>query len=399
MRWIRRLGILLIVIVVGLWLTIFLGSRSAKVRAMVAGKISNALGAPASLGSVRVGWSSIEAGEVKLGDLATGGYEVEVGKFSGGFGGSGWLLGSTTPQSVDAADVKITLDLDKLKQKSDKPGKKFDLKESLESLPRSLKLDRGTIILKAAGRPDAVFDNVSLKGDVNDAGLLAEGSIDSAKWKQWALKFDTREASESQAAVFTMTTAGPTRVTQEMLESLNFLPASAFSSIKLNGDVEGHVTANFSQKLDPTPDIDLKVTKADLFINAASLKMEDITGTMLVQSETLTLKQMDAKVVGSPAKADGTISWATDDTAMRFKVETDHWNLAKLPKECKIPETIRGKYTGKGTISADIPSEGDIKWSMDINGTMDEFNLNGSDLGTQKVGVTLINGEPVFETK
>ena len=399
MRWIRRLGIVLIVLVVGLWLTIFLGSRSAKVRAMVAGKISNTLGAPASLGSVRIGWSSIEAGEVKLGDLSTGGYEVEVGKFSGGFGGSGWLLGSSMPKSVDVADVKIILDLDKLKQKSDKPGKKFDLKESLESLPRSLNLDRGTVVLKSAGRPDAVFDNVSLTGDVNAAGLLAEGSIDSPKWKQWALKFDTREASATQAAVFSMTTSGPTPVTQEMLESLNFLPATAFSSIKLNADVEGYVRAVFSQDLDPSPDIDLKVSKADLFINAAGLKMDEITGTMLVKGETLTLKEMDATVVGRPAKADGTISWAGADTSMRFKVETDRWDLSKLPKECKVPETIAGKYSGKGTLSADIPSEGDIKWSMDINGTMYDFVLNGSKFDTQKVGVTLINGEPVFETK
>ena len=348
MRWIRRLGILVIVLVVGLWLTIFLGSRSAKVRAMVAGKIANTLGAPASIGSVRVGWSDIAAGEVKLGDLATGGYEVEVGKFAGGFGGSGWLLGGTTPRSVDVSDVKITLDLDKLKQKSDKPGKKFDLKESLESLPRSLKLDRGTIVLKSAGRSDAVFDNVSLQGNVDAAGLLAEGAIDSPTWKKWALKFDTREASESQAAVFTMTTAGPTRVTQEMLESLNFLPASAFSSIKLNGDVEGFITAKFSKALDPTPDIDLKVTKADLFINAASLKMEDVAGTMLVQGETLSLKGMDAKVVGSPAKADGTISWAGDDTALRFKVETDPLGFGQIAQGVQNPGNDQGQIFGQG---------------------------------------------------
>ncbi|MDY3556605.1 AsmA-like C-terminal region-containing protein [Gemmata sp. JC717] len=348
-------GLLAIVVVLRVGLGAYLATGAGK--GLVARKISAQIGMPVEVTSVRLGLVTSSIG-LKLFDPAApegGKSEVfAVEDASADISLFGLATSRISPQQVTlrgvnltlhvSADGKVVTTLPKVPASSGTGG----------TLPNIVLAD-GRLTIRQDGRPEFALHN--LNATVTPAGdrVVIDGTMDDPAWSQWTLKGDIAKNGSAGEVRFE-TPDGP--LTMDRLESVPFVPASVWKSIRADGRGAVAVRLWTDSSADVHYAVDIKPNEASLTLPDASVTLAKVTGLINLTGAKIKLVGAKAQLAGGTLAVDGDADFAPEPTLVTLKATAANLDLKQLPPEWKLPRDIDGKLQGSADVSLQVFADG-----------------------------------------
>jgi hypothetical protein len=349
-RWLFRLGVVAVVIVVGLVVAAKLVQRTDfAINKVVAHIQEKAGGAAVRVGSLDVGVTSSALHDLQF---------LEAGAAEGS---PPWVTVTTVetdlplPQLIrgELAGATITLRGPKLILRFDRDNHlltKFPPSEGVSQEWPEFRIVSGQVTCQRDGTPDALFNGVA--GTLRRDGdrITFEGTADDPEWGRWTIAGDRSTAD----APFKLTLhTDQVHLTPEKLRRVPFVSPVTWNHVLLDGETPVDVALQFGGP--PSgPAVRYRVAlaprKSILQVPSIDLTTLDTAGKALIEDGVVTLTDVRGHVAdGALHLVRGLIDFRGEGPDIRFSITAERLQTRDLPKKWGL-----GRWTGPLSGRADV---------------------------------------------
>src|SRR5262245_38259865 len=366
-------GLFALIILVRVGVGIHLATPAGK--AMVARKVSDQIGMPVEVTTVRVGLLTSNIGmrvfdptapePSKAEVLAVENADADVSLF-------GLAFGRVAPKRVNLKGVNLTLHVSE-------DGK------VITTLPKTpeggggevpvIKLTGG-LTIRQDGRPEFALQNLDLSVEPAGDTVTLSGTIDDPQWAKWTVSGDINRVAKT-GWVELGTTDAP--LTMDRLESIPFVPPAVWKHVRADGRGAAAVRLWTESDGDVRYSVDIKPNAASLTLPDADVTLAKVTGLIRVSGAKVTLTGTRAELAGGTLAVDGELDFGPEPTVMTLKVAAEKLDIRQLPAEWGLPKDFEGKLKGNAQLVLRIHSDGRIEPEGGGEGAITEVKVLGFD--------------------
>src|SRR5947209_852795 len=312
-RWLLRLGVGAVVLVVVLVVAAKLILRTGFAADRVAAQIQKAAGgAPVRVGSLDVGVSGSSLHDLRLfedrGDPPGAGNSP---------GDPPWAVVTAVDADVpllrlirgDLSGGPITLRGPKLTFRFDKDNKLLtklpDFSSGGSGNWSEFRIKNAQITFLHEGSREAVFSNISGTVRKDGEGISITGAADDSEWGAWTIKGERADAD----APFAVTLhCDACRLAPEKLRRVPFVPPVTWREVTFEGETPVDLALKFGggapaaggSRAEPAVHYRVAIAPADATVNVPSIDLttRSTTGKVLVEDGVVTLTDLNGKAAG-----------------------------------------------------------------------------------------------------
>jgi hypothetical protein len=385
-RWLLRIGIgalvLVVVLVVAAKLILRTGFAADKVAAQLQ---SAAGGAPVHVGSLDVGLTGSSLHDLQfLEDGAAPGSTpwATVPDVDADVSLVHLIRGDLTGGAVTLHNPKLTFRLDRenrmLTKLPDFGG------GASQALP-DFKIVGASIVFRREGHPDAVFSNISGTFHKDGDRMTLDGAADDPDWGQWTI---LGERSGGQAPFKLALHTDRLRATPDKLRRVPYVPPVTWQQVTLDGETPVDLAIEFGGS-GAGPAVRYRVALAPkattVQVPSIGLVTQNTAGQALVEDGVVTLTDVHGSAAGGTIRVvKSVMDFRGEGSNLRFNVNADKLVLKDLPKRWGLPQWD-GRLTGKADLTV-TTDRGQVRTSGGGSGVIEGFL-------SQKIDVKLTANE------
>jgi hypothetical protein len=370
-RWITRLAIGLVTLVLVLIVAAKLLLRSGFAANRVAAEIQQAAGAPVHVGSLDIGVTGSSLRDLQfLEDGAAQGSQpwTQIADVDADMSLAQLVRG-------DFAGGAITLRRPKLTFRFDRNDNLLTKLPSFEGPSRAwpvFHIADGQITFQRHGSPDAVFTGIN--GTLQKSGdhITLSGAADDREWGQWTVNGDRADA----AAPFQLTlhTDG-VRATPEKLRRVPFVPLVTWEQVTLDGNTPVDLTLQFGGS-QGGPAVRYRValapTNTTVFVSAIDLTARGASGKVLIEDGLVTLTDVAGNAAGGSLHLPKSVlDFRGTGSEQQYAVSGEKLRLRDLPKQWGLP-AWDGRLSGHADLTVST-QDGQVQTKGGGAGVIDGF--------------------------
>ncbi len=352
-------GLFALLILVRVGLGVYLATPAGK--GMVARKMSEQIGMPVEVTSVRVGLMTSSIG-MRVFDpaapepdksevLAVENAKADVSLFE-------IVAGKMNVRRVDLHGVALTLHVGADGMViTTLPQTRSTGAGGSGAIP-AIHLTGGKLVVRQDGRPEFALQNLTAAVEQDGDVVKLSGTIDDPLWSKWKLSGEIARAATT-GRIELATDDGP--LTMDRLGSIPFVPPSVWKHVRPDGRGAVALRLWTDSAAEIHYAVDITPAAAALTLPDADVTLQKVTGLIKVSGAKVTLIDTKAELAGGTIALDGDFDFAPEPTLVNLKVVADKLDLKKLPAEWKLPKDIDGKLKGKADLSLKIFSDGRIE--------------------------------------
>lgn len=371
-RWLVRLGVgavvLVVVIVGGAKLLLRTGFAANR----VAAQIQEAVGGPTRVGHIDVGVTGSSLHDLQF-------LEEDAPE-----GTPPWAVVPTVDADLslaqlargDLAGGTITLRGPKLHLRLDRDNNiltKFPTPPEGPAKPwPEFKIVNAQVRFEREGEPEALFNNIS--GTLRKAGerITLEGTVADQEWGNWTVGGNRAGIDEPFKLKLQSVNV---RVTPDKLRRIPFVPSSIWEHVSLDGETPVDLALQFGGS-GGGPAVRYRVAlsphKTTVRVPSIDLTTRDTNGKAVVEDGVVTLNDVRGETAGGAlhlVKSD--MDFRGDGSKLRFVIGAERLVLRELPAKWGLPKWD-GRMTGRADLTLDIKG-GQVRTSGGGEGTIEGF--------------------------
>jgi hypothetical protein len=372
-RWLRRLAIGAVVLIVVLIVAAKLLLRSGFAADRVAAQIQKATGgAPVHVGSLDVGVAGSSLRDLQI--LEDGAVPSD----------RPWAVVTSVDADVSLMNVirgefsggPITLRGPKLTFRLDKDNhlltKLPDFGSGGSGSWSEFRIKNAQIMFVREGSREAVFSGIN--GTVRKDGdhISITGTANDSEWGDWTINGERAEAN----GPFSLTLhCSALHATPEKLRRVPFVPSVTWRHVTFEGDSPVELALKFGGT-DGGPSIryQLALAPTGLTVNVPTIELttRGTSGKVFVSDGVVTLIDLDGKAAGGSLHITRSeMDFRGEPSRLTMKVSADRLNLHDLPKKWQLP-SLEGRMSGRADLTMTIRN-GEVESSGGGGGTIDGF--------------------------
>jgi hypothetical protein len=302
------------------------------------------------------------------------------------------LITGGTPSRIALEGVAVTLRFDKEgRLLTTLPARRSGATPSLGQLPEITVKD-GTVHLFGTGTRQMRFDEVALAMRPGMPCHTLEGHFCHAASGKWTAS-GSINADQSLISL-TISSDAEVAVTQPFLETLPFVPPGTWQEVQAAGAARVAATFAFDwEKLQRNYRVELQVQNAGVHVNAIDLAATDVTGTVTIADDTVTLHNLRGDAHGGALEVDGVLDFTHPGVGIDLaRLVVTGADCRRLPTRWSLPPEIEGNVHASCKLGLVI-SDGKLQARGTGTGEVREARVAGLALA-KPMGLTLhdLNG-------
>lgn len=370
----RILLILLLIVVIGLTAfqvaRLYLARHAANA---VASHLEESYGADVHVGAVQIGVHKSTVQDLQFFE-ANGSDQrapwASVGEAEADVSLAGLLHGEFMPRELTLHGADVTLRFDKaghLLTRIPRP------KGGAAALPE-IRIENSKLTIEQEGRPTFVIDGIALDVTHEPGAFAATGTVVDPTWNHWtvAAHFDPTNVAGSA----TLKTER-CHVTQEMLNSLPFVPESVWREVQCTGDTSADVHfETIPNERGVHYKISLQPVQTAVFIPSIGLSATDAHGKVSIDNGFVQLRDVEGHTAGGDLKVSGDLDFRGAASQLNFQVRVTDLDVRKLPQRWSLPSQVEGRLSGQAKLHVTV-SAGHATTSGTGDGVIQDARIAG----------------------
>lgn len=321
-------------------------------RGQVAQVMTDKLGVPVELKSLKVGWTTVNlhlaiptvSDDGEFPDLIDSKVAMDVGIVG--------LARGRLPEKVQITSPRLFIRLDADGLPIDKlPQLELDDDDTAGELklPTVVANDI-SVEIQQQGKPEFRIGKiqVELTPDIQTAGRLnLIGDVYDPDWGNWSISGSAD--LEPISAEVVLLSEGNIKADMERLKSIPFVPDEVWEEVAIVGEANGSVRLGYADD-DITWRVEMNTVGSKVDVPVIDLTLDNAAGKLIVEGAIVRLVDARGETADGQVFCNATLNFDLDEPVLEFQVRAEGMDVQKLPAMWGMPKQIEGKMRGQADL-------------------------------------------------